>query len=277
MRIDYLAHNQANWDQRAVLHAARDGSGYDVQTYADDRAKLSDVVRFDQPRLGDITGVRAVHLQCHIGTDTISLARLGAAVTGLDFSERSVDEARRLASDAGSSATFVHAGVDDAVDVLGPERFDLVYTGIGALCWLPRIQEWATVVATLLAPGGSLFVREAHPIVWSMDETLDDSLHLRFPYFEQEQPLQWDEDQTYVDTPGRLTATTTYEWNHSLGEIVTALLDNGLRLDMLVEHDSIPWEALPGQMTVHPDGEWRLTEHSGVIPLSYTLRATKIA
>ena len=277
MSIDYLAHNQANWDQRAVLHAARDGSGYDVQTYVDDRAKLSDVVRFDQPRLGDITGVRTAHLQCHIGTDSISLARLGAAVTGLDFSERSIDEARRLASDAGSSATFVHAGVDDAVDVLGSGRFDLVYTGIGALCWLPRIQEWATVVATLLAPGGSLFVREAHPIVWSMDETLDDSLHLRFPYFEQEQPLQWDDDQTYVDTPGRLTATTTYEWNHSLGEIVTALLDNGLRLDMLVEHDSIPWEALPGQMTVHPDGEWRLTEHSGVIPLSYTLRATKIA
>ncbi len=276
MGIDHLAHNQANWDQRAVLHAARDGSGYDVQTYVHDRAKLSDVVRFDQPRLGDIVGLRAVHLQCHIGTDTISLARLGADVVGLDFSERSVDEARRLASDTGSTATFVHAAVDDAVEVLGHSRFDLVYTGIGALCWLPRIEDWAAVVAALLTPGGSLFLREVHPIVWSMDETLDDGLNLRFPYFEQDQPLEWDDDQTYVDTPGRLTATTTYEWNHSLGEIVTSLLHNGLRLDMLVEHDSIPWEALPGQMSVHPDGEWRLSQNSGVVPLSYTLRATKV-
>ncbi|GAA1875565.1 methyltransferase [Williamsia serinedens] len=276
MKDDHLASNQENWDQRAVLHAARDGSGYAVQTYVDGPAKLSDVVRFDQPRLGDITGLRVAHLQCHIGTDTISLARIGAAVTGLDFSERSIDEARRLAADTGSTATFVHATVDDAVDVLGAGRFDLVYTGIGALCWLPRIQEWATVVAALLAPGGSLFLREAHPIVWSMDESLGDGLHLRFPYFEQEHPLEWDDDQTYVDSPGRLTATTTYEWNHSLGEIVTALLVSGLRLDMLVEHDSIPWEALPGQMTAHTDGEWRLTENSGVVPLSYTLRASKV-
>ncbi|MGB3484669.1 MAG: class I SAM-dependent methyltransferase [Mycobacterium sp.] len=274
--VDFFAHNRANWDQRAVLHAARDGSGYGVQTLINDPGALSEVVRFDLPLLGDITGMRAVHLQCHIGTDTISLARLGAEVTGLDFSEQSLEEARRIASDAGQNVNFVHADVRQAVEALGPGGFDLVYTGIGALCWLPSIEEWAMVVAGLLAPGGSLFIREGHPILWAMDESLDDDLHLRFPYFEHSAPLEWDDDQTYVETPGTLTATKTYEWNHSLGEIVTALLVNGLRLDAMVEHDSVPWEALPGQMTRRPNGEWELTNRSGVAPLSYTLRATKI-
>ncbi|MEH3139542.1 MAG: class I SAM-dependent methyltransferase [Mycobacterium kyogaense] len=276
MEIDYFAFNRANWDQRAVLHAARDGSGYGVQRFIDNPEGLSEVVQFDLPRLGDVTGLRTVHLQCHIGTDTISLARLGADVIGLDFSERSLDEARRLASETGSNVSFVHADVHDAAQVLGPGSFDLVYTGIGALCWLPRIDEWARVVSALLAPGGSLFIREGHPILWSMDESFDDDLHLRFPYFEHREPLEWDDDQTYVDSPGRLTATKTYEWNHSLGEIVSALLTNGLRLDAMVEHDSVPWEALPGQMTMRPDGEWALTKHSGVVPLSYTLRASKL-
>lgn len=274
MPTDYFAANQANWDDRAGLHAARDGSGYGVQRFIDNPAALSEVVQFDQPLLGDIAGLRTAHLQCHIGTDTLSLARLGAQVTGLDFSQLSVAEARRLARDTGDAVDFVQADVRNALDVLPNGEFALVYTGVGALCWLPNIREWAGVVAGLLAPGGSLFLREGHPILWAMDESLTDDLHLRFPYFEQETPLEWDDDQTYVPTPAVVQATRTYEWNHSLGEIVTALIDSGLRIDLLVEHDSVPWEALPGQMTLRPGGEWALTEHSGVVPLSYTLRAT---
>lgn len=274
MPADYFAANQANWDDRAGLHAARDGSGYGVQRFIDDPAALSEVVQFDQPLLGDVAGLRTAHLQCHIGTDTISLARIGAQVTGLDFSEQSVAEARRLARDTGDAVDFVQSDVRKALDILPNGEFDLVYTGIGALCWLPNIREWAGVVAGLLAPGGSLFLREGHPILWAMDESLSDDLHLRFPYFEQEAPLEWDDDQTYVPTSTAVQATRTYEWNHSLGEIVTALIDSGLRIDLLVEHDSVPWEALPGQMTLRPGGEWALTERSGVAPLSYTLRAT---
>lgn len=277
MTQHFTAANQANWDERAELHSARDGSGYEVQRYVADRSALSDVVRFDLPLLGDISGLRTVHLQCHIGTDTLSLARLGARVTGLDFSERGIEEARRLVSETGDAVDFVHADVRAAAAVLPNGAFDLVYTGIGALCWVPKIREWAEVVAALLAPGGSLFIREGHPILWAMDESLDDDLHLRYPYFEHEAPTEWDDDQSYVATAAPLQASTTYEWNHGLGEIVTALIEHGLRIDQLVEHDSVPWEALPGQMTLRADGEWLLTERSGSVPLTYTLRASKPA
>ncbi|GAS87386.1 class I SAM-dependent methyltransferase [Mycolicibacterium brisbanense] len=275
MMTDFFNANRANWDDRAGLHAARDGSGYRVQQFIDDRSAISHVVRFDLPRLGDIRGVRTVHLQCHIGTDTLSLARLGAAVTGLDFSGRSVEEARRLVAETGDTVDFVQADVREATSVLPAGGFGLVYTGVGALCWLPDVGQWADVVAALLAPGGVVHIREGHPILWAMDETLDDDLHLRFPYFERETPLEWDDASTYVPTSTPLQATKTYEWNHSIGEIITGVLDAGLRLEMFVEHDSVPWEALPGQMTLRPNGEWALTTRSGVAPLSYTLRARK--
>jgi SAM-dependent methyltransferase len=272
---DYLDTNRANWDDRAAAHAARTGLGYQVQRYVEDRALLSDVVRFDRDRLGDVAGLRTAHLQCHIGTDTLSLARLGARVTGLDFSPVSVAEARTLVAETGDAVDFVESDVYSALSVLEPGSFDLVYTGIGALCWLPSIERWAAVVAGLLAPGGRLHLREGHPILWSMDERLGDDLHLRFSYFEQEKPLEWDDDSTYVATDRPMTATKTYEWNHGLGEIVTALLGAGLTLTMLVEHDSVPWEALPGQMLERADGEFALDALAGVAPLSCTIQATK--
>ncbi|MFS0792382.1 class I SAM-dependent methyltransferase [Microbacterium sp. 1P10AE] len=276
MTTEYIDANRANWNERATLHAARDGSGYGVLRYVEDPAALSDVVRFDQPLLGDLSGVRAVHLQCHIGTDTLSLARLGARVTGLDFSENAVAEARRLVAETGDDVDFVQSDVRKAAEVLPKGAFDLVYTGIGALCWLPSITEWAGVVADLLAPGGTLHIREGHPVLWSMNETLP-GLTLAFPYFEQPVPLEWDDDSTYVEVSAPLQSTRTYEWNRGLGEIVTALLDRGLRIDALVEHDSVPWEALPGRMTLRPEGEYALTEQPSVMPLSYTIRASKPA
>ncbi|WP_368499070.1 class I SAM-dependent methyltransferase [Herbiconiux sp. A18JL235] len=272
---DHLAANRANWDDRATVHSTRTGLGYGVQRFVDDRALISQVVEFDRERLGDIVGLRTVHLQCHIGTDTLSLARLGAQVTGLDFSPTAIAEARRLVAETGDTVEFVESDVASALSALAPGSFDLVYTGIGALCWLPSVAEWAGVVAGLLKPGGRLFVREGHPILWAMDESLDDDLHLRYPYWEHATPLEWDDDASYVPTDRPLTATKTYEWNHGLGEIVTALLDAGLVLTMLVEHDSVPWEALPGQMVERPDGEHALGERAGVVPLSYTLQAVK--
>ncbi|WP_241156368.1 class I SAM-dependent methyltransferase [Leucobacter chromiireducens] len=190
MTTDYIAANRVNWNERAALHAARDGSGYETQRYVDDPDLFSNVARFDLPLLGDIAGARAVHLQCHIGTDTLSLARLGARVTGLDFSERAVADAERLVAETGDNVNFVRSDVRTADEALPRDSFDLVYTGIGALCWIPSISEWAGVVAALLAPGGSLFIREGHPILWAMDETLTDGPHPRFPYFERVAPLE---------------------------------------------------------------------------------------
>ena len=273
----HLDANRANWDDRASAHAVRTGLGYGVQRFVTDSALLSDVVSFDRDRLGDITGLNTVHLQCHIGTDTLSLARLGARVTGLDFSPIALAEARALVAETGDAVDFVESDLYSALTVLPPASFDLVYTGIGALCWLPSIERWAAVVAGLLVPGGRLFIREGHPILWAMDERLDDDLHLRFPYFEQQEPLEWDDDSTYVATDRPITNTKTYEWNHGLGEIVTALLNAGLTLTMLVEHDSVPWEALPGQMLERPNGEFALDAFAGVAPLSYTIQAVKPA
>src|SRR5215472_5746876 len=165
---DYLAVNMANWDERVPAHVASEG--YEVARFVSDPAFISDVVRFDQPRLGDVRGLRGVHLQCHIGTDTISLARLGAGMTGLDFSPASLAQARRIAGLAGADVRFVEAAVYDAAAALGPEPFDLVYTGIGALGWLPDIARWAQVVAGLLRPGGRLFIQEGHPMLWALDD-----------------------------------------------------------------------------------------------------------
>ncbi|GAA2395257.1 class I SAM-dependent methyltransferase [Dactylosporangium salmoneum] len=271
---EYLRLNRAQWDERAPAHAA--SPGYFVERFVADPAYLSDVVRFDRPRLGDVEGLRAVHLQCHIGTDTLSLHRLGARVTGLDFSPASLEQARALAERAGAGVDFVESDVYAALDVLGPGSFDLVYTGVGALCWLPDVRRWAAVVAGLLRPGGRLFIREGHPMLWSIDETRGDGvLAVDYPYFEREDPLVSDDGTTYVPTETKFVNTVTHQWNHGLGEIVGALLGEGLELTMLQEHDSCPWDPMPGFCVGDEHGEYRLADRPERLPLTYTLQARK--
>lgn len=265
--------NRRHWDERAPAHAA--SVDYGVARFVADPAHLSDVVRFDAPRLGDLGGQRGVHLQCHIGTDTVSLSRLGARMTGLDFSGASLDEARRIARMAGAQVDFVQADVYDAARVLEPGSFDLVYTGIGALCWLPDIRRWAGVVAALLRPGGHLFVREGHPVLWGLDdERTDGALVLRYPYRETPEPVVDSAEGSYVAIDTELRHVENHTWNHGLGEIVTALLDAGLVLTQLVEHDSVPWNPLPeGVMWLGEGGEWFLVDRPERLPLTYTLQA----
>jgi SAM-dependent methyltransferase len=272
---DYREINGAYWDDRVSAHVA--SPDYAVARFADDPEFVSDVVRFDLPRLGDISGLDAVHLQCHIGTDTVSLARLGARVTGVDLSGPALVEARKLARAAGSEATFVQSELYAAPEALGEGRFDLVFTGIGALCWLPDIDRWAGVVSSLLRPGGRLHIREGHPVIWSLaDARPDGLLVLDLPYFEQQEPVVWDEDGTYVATETVFTKNISHEWNHGLGEIVTALMAHGMQITLLEEHDSIPWEAFPGQMKEIGGGEWRIAERPERLPHSYTLQARKV-
>jgi SAM-dependent methyltransferase len=271
---DYRDVNRRNWDERAPAHA--ESQDYAVERLVSDPTFISDVVRFDLPRLGDVAGLRGVHLQCHIGTDTVSLARLGARMTGLDFSPASLEQARLLAARAGVPVEYVESDVYDAVGHLGAGRYDLVYTGIGALCWLPDIRRWADVVAALLAPGGRLFLREGHPMLWSIDETHPDGpLAVEYPYFEHEEPYVDTDGGTYVTTDATFETTVTYSWNHGVGEVVTALLDNGLTLTGLVEHDSVPWESLPGRMVKDDAGEFRLADRPERLAQSYTLQAVK--
>jgi 2-polyprenyl-3-methyl-5-hydroxy-6-metoxy-1,4-benzoquinol methylase len=270
---DYRQLNRAKWDQRADAHAASDDYGFD--RFVADPAHLSGVVRFDLPRLGDVAGLDAVHLQCHIGTDTLSLHRLGARMTGLDFSPASLAQARSLAQRCGAGIDYVESDVYAAVDVLGAERFDLVFTGIGALCWLPDIRRWARTVAGLLRPGGRLFLREGHPMLMTLaDPRPDGLLVVEYPYRELPDGTVWDEADTYVQTDVVLPQSRTVEWNHGLGEIVTALLEAGLTLTGLEEHDTVPWNALVGQMTPVGD-EWQLSDRPWRLPHTYTLQAVK--
>ncbi len=263
------------WDERAPAHAA--STDYGIERFAADPRHLSDVVTFDRPRLGDLTGLRGAHLQCHIGTDTLSLTRLGATMSGLDFSPVSIAAARALAERTGTEIDFHVSDVYDAVQVLGAEAYDFVYTGIGALCWLPDIARWAEVVAALLRPGGRLFIREGHPILWAADlDRMDGSLVIDFPYFERTEPTIWDEPGTYVATETEFAHTRSAEWNHGIGEILTAVLDAGLSITRFEEHRSVPWQAMP-DMVAGEDGEFRLPERPDRLPLTYTLQAVKPA
>ncbi len=270
--MDSFEVNRRNWDERVPLHTASEE--YGLELFREDPDHISDVVQFDVPRLGDIRGLRGVHLQCHIGTDTVSLARLGARMTGLDFSPPAIEAARGLAADLGQDTEFVLAQVYDAPQVLGRGGFDLVFTGIGALCWLPDIDRWGQVVSQLLVPGGRLFLREGHPVMWALDYVTPDQLILEYPYFQTDEPIVESWDQTYVETDARMVHSTTHSWNHGLGEIVTALLDHGLRITQLVEHRSVPWEPMPSQM-VKRGAEWVMAQHPERVPLTYTLQAVK--
>ncbi len=271
---DYRTLNRASWDERAPAHAA--SPGYRLDAFRSDPAYLSDVVRFDLPLIGDVRGLRGVHLQCHIGTDTISLARLGARMTGLDFSPAAVSQANALSQELGAGVDFVEADVYDAADVLPRGGFDLVFTGIGALCWIPSVTRWAAVVEQLLAPGGRLFLREGHPVLWALADPLPDGrLELEHPYVEREEPMVWDEGGTYVETDVEFEHNRTLEWNHGLGEILTALLDQGLVVEAFVEHDSVPWDPFPGFTEELPGGEHRLRDRPWRLPHSYTIRARK--
>jgi 2-polyprenyl-3-methyl-5-hydroxy-6-metoxy-1,4-benzoquinol methylase len=267
-----LTINRANWDSRVPHHA----KGYRLERFRHDPTYLSAEVRFDRSRLGEVAGLDVVHLQCHVGHDTLSLARLGARMTGLDFSLPALEVARQLATDCGAAIDFVHADVHDAVAALGHERFDLVYTGLGALCWLPDVRRWAAIVAALLRPGGRLFIREGHPVLFALsDPRADGLLVIAHPYFEVEGGTKFTEPTTYVEHEGELTSPDIVHFNHGLAEIFNAAWDAGLQVTSFEEHRSAPWNPLGQAMERDADGEWRLREGRERLPMTYTLTALK--
>lgn len=268
----YLAVNLANWNSRVPHHVA----GYGLEKYRRDPDHLSGVVRFDIPRLGSVEGLDVLHLQCHIGTDTLSVARLGArSVTGLDFSAPALEAATALAEDWGAAIEYVLSELYDAVEALGGRQYDLVYTGIGALCWLPDIRRWAQVVSALLRPGGRLFMREGHPVLWALSDPRPDGLLvIEYPYFESE-GVHFFETSSYVDHDGPLASPEIVCFNHGLAEVITALMDAGLQLNAIEEHDTVPWNPLEDAMGDVGGGEYRLRQHPERLPATYTLRATK--
>jgi SAM-dependent methyltransferase len=273
----YFADNQANWDDRAATHEA---SGYGIDHLVEDPAAISDVVRQDVTRLGSLAGLDVVHLQCHLGTDTVSLKRLGARrVVGLDFSDEAIRRARTVAARCGVDIEFVTANVYDARSAIAGD-FDVVYTSVGVLYWLPDIASWARVVAGLMKPGGRFVIRDDHPFRATIGDDVSHGLRIEFPYFERPDPQTWDEPGTYLDIPAdapSITHTVYHGWTHGLGEIVTALIRAGLVIDALEEFDRMAWMPWPSIMQHNQDDTFSLTGPQVSIPLEFAICAHRPA
>lgn len=265
--------NRANWDDRAVLHE----SSYGLEEF-DDPTHLSQVVADDLPVLvrhlpgSSVAGLSLVHLQCHIGTDTVSLARAGAHVTGVDFSPAALEVARSLATRTGAEIRLVESDVLEAADAVG-QHADVVYTSIGAICWLQELDRWAEQIASLLRPGGVFFIRDGHPVLYAVDESASE-LVLRHPYFASGRAQRWEDDSTYSGD-GRTCHPVTYEWPHPLSEIVGVLIEAGLVIERLDEGRDLPWRFSPRMVEVEP-GRYAWPEgERDLVPCTFTIVARR--
>lgn len=271
----WLHANRASWDEKVGIHLGP--RGYDLSALRAGAGRLNAI---EEAELPPVAGQRVLHLQCHFGEDSLTLAQRGAEVVGLDFSPAAIAAARALAEELGLAprARFVEADVYAAPEAVPPPHgFDLVFVTWGALCWLPDIRRWAQVVAALLRPGGALYLADAHPAAYVFDDAArgpDGRPGFFAPYFQRE-PVVFEEARDYADPSAPLAHTTLHNWMHPLGGIVTALIEAGLALGWLHEHDALPWR-LFGALEKGADGLWRWPDRPW-LPLGYSLLATRRA
>jgi SAM-dependent methyltransferase len=268
--IDPTEINRLNWDERAILHG-RDVTG----DYMLDRFRAGEDALYpiEGTEIGEIRGKRVLHLQCHIGRDTLCLVRRGAIATGLDFSGEALQIARSLAKETGLKADFVQGRVDEAPG-LAPGPFDLVFVTWGTICWLPDLMVWARVIATVLASGGELYLADAHPGFLLMEERggrLEPTYDFQTPV---DRPLEFKNETTYTGDPTIMTNQLTHEWIHPVSTILGALIEAGLTIKMFREHEVLPWRGLRSLVPAS-DRLWRLPEGHPRFPLSFPLRARK--
>ena len=271
-----LADNLKLWNAWTAIHTT--GSFYDVERFRDDPGDVR-IDPWERAEVGDVSGKSLLHLQCHFGLDSLSWARLGATVTGVDFSDPAVTFARGLASQVGLDdvARFVASNVYDLPGPLEGATFDVVYTSRGVLSWLPDIARWAEIVAGFVAPGGIFYIHEAHPVLWTVAEEQKSSndLHLEFDYWGGE-TLTFPVEGSYADPDADVDAEWEHGWNHSLGEVVTALADHGLRIEMLDEKRVVNWPVT--WLSEGEDGTFGFpADQPGTLPLMFSLRARKPA
>ncbi len=267
---DWLTVNQQLWDERVALHVG--SAFYDVEGFKAGRALL---LPHEVEELGALDGRRLLHLQCHFGLETLDIARLHptVTVTGLDFSAPAIEAATRLATEIrlADRARFVVADVYRAAEVLSDERFDVIYTGKGALLWLPDLDRWASVARELLVPGGFLYLTEFHPVASVLGD--DEPVPVR-DYFSTE-PTIWDDPGSYVDPTAVSVHNMSYEWEHPLGQVVMALVGEGFRLELLREFDFTMWQQYPYLVRDPDKRRWRWPPGGGTLPLMYSLKAIR--
>ena len=265
MYDDEMDTNRRWWDGATPVHYR--SRSYNVDGF---RRGETSLLPLELREMGDVAGKRLLHLQCHFGLDTLSWARRGAEVTGVDYSAEAIATARRLADELSIPSRFIESNVYDLPDV-HDELYDIVYTGYGALCWLPDLDRWARVVASFLRPGGMFYVVESHPIGDMIDEKITDRIVLNRPYFSDGTPEMEDSPNTYTDSDRSLDERVTYSWSHTLSEIVTSLISAGLRIDFLHESEL-------GYFNMHPlmrkrgDGHWTFPPGTR-LPLTYSVKA----
>jgi SAM-dependent methyltransferase len=270
---DWRVLNHANWDERVAIHLAT--KDYDLAPLRAGRGRLNPI---EEAELGPVDGLRVLHLQCHFGRDTLTLAQRGAEAVGLDFSPKGIKAARALAAELGleGRARFVESDLyDTPAAIPEPAAFDLVYVTWGAINWLPDIGRWAEVVAFFLKPGGALYLAEGHPAALVLDDLAPRHGAMPgwfVPYFDA-RGLVFDNPTDYADPNARLTNSRTCEWMHPVGEVVTALIDAGLTLQWLHEHDAVPWRMFE-LLVADRDGMYRWPAERW-LPLAYSLRAEK--
>ncbi len=267
---DYLAANRRLWDELVAIHLRSEF--YDVAAF---KAGGCSLTPLEREEVGDVSGKSLLHLQCHFGLDTLSWARRGARVTGIDFSAEGIDAARALAAESGTQATFVQCELQEVPNAVA-ERFDIVFTTWGVLTWLPDIDGWARTVRECLRPGGLFYLADQHPFTYIFHEAWrggDDPLQVARDYFIDGQPERFDYEEDYAEPGAALANTFTYEWTHSLGAIVSALAAAGLEIEFLREHPFVPWKAFAG-LEKGEGAYWRMPAGRPEIPLSFSIRAS---
>ena len=266
---EYMKANKELWDILAKIHF--ESKFYDVAGFLSGNQTLDPI---ELEELSNISGKKLFHLMCHFGLDTLSLARLGAKVTGVDFSAEAIELARELSKITGIPAKFICSNIYDLPHNLD-DRFDVVFTSGGVLAWLPNLQDWARIISQFLAPGGFFYIREFHPFAYVFDDRNDVmELRVKYPYFQGEEPLRFDEEGSYADPCAKTGKIPAYEWNHPISKIINVLIDEGLTIDFLHEFPVTTFKALPFMIEREP-GRWTLPENQDKIPLMFSLKATK--
>jgi ubiquinone/menaquinone biosynthesis C-methylase UbiE len=261
----YYETNKRRWNELVDIHAK--SKEYDLENFNTGKNSLH---RVELEKLGDVKGKRLLHLQCHFGLDTISWARLGAKVTGVDFSETAIELAREIAKKVGVDAEFVCSNVFDLTKVLEGE-YDIVFTSYGVLCWLKDIDGWARIITHYLKKGGVFLLAESHPFMWVFDDASEE-LKLKYSYWHNEEPLSWEDDGTYADKDAKVTNKKSYEWQHTVSDVLNALIKAGLTIDEVGEYPDLVWAYTPASKRVD-DEYFRIP--GDPLPQTWSVKASK--
>jgi len=260
---NYQSTNRESWNQRTHVHI--DSAFYNVEGFKNGKNSLNDI---ELRLLGDVKGKRILHLQCHFGQDTLSLARMGAEVTGVDLSDIAIEKAYELAFSIGEEAAFICCDLYDLPNHL-VGHFDIVFTSYGTIGWLPDLNKWAEIISLYLKPGGKFVFAEFHPVVWMFDNDYDS---IGYRYFNSG-PIVETESGTYADTSADLVQQYI-TWNHGTAEVLTSLINSGLSIAVFEEFDFSPYNCFKGTLECEP-GKFRIEKLGDKIPMVFALVAEK--